>query len=164
MGDRALIAYLAHPLGFTEPGRVFIRTQLMPALRAAGVEPIDPFSLVPDERIGAVEGMPAGQNRRQAFQQLATEIAETNRRALDAADLVVAVLDGSDVDSGTAAEIGYAFARGKKIVGYRSDLRRGGENEGVCVNLQVEHFVRASGGTVVATLDELVRAVASGTA
>jgi hypothetical protein len=32
------------------------------------------------------------------------------------------------------------------------------------VNLQVEHFVRASGGTVVATLDELVSAVASGTA
>ena len=151
-------------LGFTEAGREFVRTRLLPALRAAGLDPVDPFSLVADERIAAVEGMPEGLARRKAFERLATEIAETNRRVLDAAELVVAVLDGSDVDSGTAAEIGYAFARGKRIVGYRSDLRRAGENEGVRVNLQVEHFVRASGGTVVTTLDELVSAVAPGTA
>lgn len=41
----------------------------------------------------------------------------TEKRAM------LAILDGQDVDSGTAAEIGYAFARRKPIVGYRGDLR-----------------------------------------
>jgi len=33
------------------------------------------------------------------------------------ADLVVALLTGRDVDSGTAAEIGYAYGAGKELVG-----------------------------------------------
>lgn len=39
-------------------------------------------------------------------------------RAIDCCDLVLAILDGPDVDS-TAAEIDYAFARGKLVLGYR---------------------------------------------
>jgi nucleoside 2-deoxyribosyltransferase len=79
----------------------------------------------------------------------------TNRRAIDAAQGVVAVLDGTDVDSGTAAEIGYAFARGKLIVGYRGDFRLSADNEGGLVNLQVEYFIRESGGTIVEGYEDL---------
>ena len=68
---------------------------------------------------------------------------------------MVAVLDGPDVDSGTAAEIGFASALGKPIVGYRSDLRLSGDNEGTTVNLQVEYFVRKTGGTIVLYLNSL---------
>ncbi len=67
----------------------------------------------------------------------------------------MAVLDGADVDSGTAAEIGYAFARGKRIVGYRGDFRLSADNEGSIVNLQVEYFIRASGGAIVEHYEEL---------
>ena len=86
-------------------------------------------------------------------------IARTNQEAIDRAETVVAVLDGVDVDSGTAAEIGYAFARGKRIVGYRGDFRLAGDNEGAVVNLQVEYFVRASGGTIVTRLADVARAL-----
>ena len=65
------------------------------------------------------------------------------------------MLDGVDVDSGTAAEIGYGFAKGKKIVGYRGDLRLSSDNEGAIVNLQVEYFIRASGGTIINRLVDL---------
>jgi nucleoside 2-deoxyribosyltransferase len=44
-------------------------------------------------------------------------------RALESADLVVANLDGADVDAGTAWEIGYAVARGKWVIGLRTDRR-----------------------------------------
>ncbi len=80
--------------------------------------------------------------------------------AIDACPLIIAVLDGTDVDSGTAAEIGYAFAKAKRIIGYRGDLRLAADNEGCTVNLQVEYFIAASGGEIVRTLDDLVRAVA----
>ena len=43
---------------------------------------------------------------------------------LEQADLVVAVLDGPDVDSGTAFEVGYAHARGVPIIGIRTDFRK----------------------------------------
>ncbi len=42
---------------------------------------------------------------------------------LDAAYLVVAVLNGLDVDSGTSWEMGYGFARGKRVIGYINDTR-----------------------------------------
>jgi len=65
------------------------------------------------------------------------------------------VLDGSDVDSGTAAEIGYAFAQKKKIFGYRSDFRLAADNEGAMVNLQVEYFICASGGDLFTQVSQL---------
>ena len=44
-------------------------------------------------------------------------------RSIETADAVVAILDGSDSDSGTAWECGYAYAQRKPIVGVRTDLR-----------------------------------------
>ena len=36
---------------------------------------------------------------------------------LEPADIVIALLTGRDVDSGTAAEIGYAYKAGKRLIG-----------------------------------------------
>jgi nucleoside 2-deoxyribosyltransferase len=69
------------------------------------------------------------------------------------------VLDGVDVDSGTAAEVGYAVALGKPVVGLREDLRPGGENAATPVNLQVAHFIAVSGGAVCSTVDDAVALV-----
>ena len=88
-----------------------------------------------------------------------TEIGNNNREAIDRCDLVFAVLDGVDVDSGTAAEIGYAFARGKAILGYRGDFRLSADNEGSTVNLQVEYFIRQSGGDIITTFADLDEAL-----
>ena len=60
---------------------------------------------------------------------------EACRDAIDRADAVVAVLDGSDADSGTAWECGYAHARGKPIVAIRTDFR-GGEDQGLNLMLR----------------------------
>ena len=62
-------------------------------------------------------------------------VGERSRKMIESSDGVLAVLDGTDVDSGTASEIGYAFALGKKILGYRGDFRLMGDNPGSTVNL-----------------------------
>lgn len=59
---------------------------------------------------------------------------------VDSSDIVVAVLDGVDVDSGTAWEIGYAYARGKPVIGLRTDFRA--FSDGI-VNLMVEMAIVA---------------------
>tara|TARA_S200000501_G_scaffold281495_1_gene265571 strand:- start:1168 stop:1581 length:414 start_codon:yes stop_codon:yes gene_type:complete len=45
------------------------------------------------------------------------KIFDIDMEYLEPADLVVALLTGRDVDSGTAAEIGYAYKSGKKLIG-----------------------------------------------
>ena len=86
-------------------------------------------------------------------------VGEGNREAIESSDGMLAVLDGTDVDSGTASEIGYAFALGKKILGYRGDFRLTGDNPGSTVNLQVEYFIRKSGGRIVRSVEELADAL-----
>ena len=147
--------YLASPLGFSEAGRHFYNAVLVPYVQGLGYEVLDPWTLTDSRKIQAVQGMPYGPAKREAWRTLNLEMGGTNRAAIDAARGVVAVLDGTDVDSGTAAEIGYAFARGKLIVGYRGDFRLSADNEGSTVNLQVEYFIRESGGTIVSRYEDL---------
>jgi nucleoside 2-deoxyribosyltransferase len=83
------------------------------------------------------------------------ELAKNNEEMIKASKFIVAVLDGPDVDSGVAAEIGYAYALRKKIIGYRSDIRLTGDNIGAKINLQVEYFIYNSGGQIVTNIQEL---------
>jgi nucleoside 2-deoxyribosyltransferase len=147
--------YLASPLGFSEAGRHFYTSVLIPFVAGLGYEILDPWALADSRKIDAVQRLPYGPEKRDAWTVLNREIGATNRAAIDAADAVVAVLDGVDVDSGTAAEIGYAFGRGKLIVGYRGDFRLSADNEGSTVNLQVEFFIRESGGAIVSRYEDL---------
>ena len=130
--------YVASPLGFTDAGRHYYAEYFIPALREV-VDPVDPWSL------GTADSAPA-------------DIGRRNAEAINSCTLLAAVLDGQEVDSGTASEIGYAAAKGLRCFGLRTDLRQSGE-PGAAVNLQVEHFIVASGGAIVATLDELVEAL-----
>jgi nucleoside 2-deoxyribosyltransferase len=140
--------YVASPLGFTEAGRDYYRRVYLPAL-AAVVEPVDPWSLDTVTPPGTTNC------------QRALAIGRANAEAIRSCELLVAHLDGQEPDSGTAAELGYGAALGLRCFGLRSDLRQSGE-PGVAVNLQVETFVVDSGGAMVATLEELVAALALG--
>jgi len=56
--------------------------------------------------------------------------------ALEGCDVVVALLDGVDVDTGVAFELGYAHAVKKPIVGLKTDYRTFSKTEEV--NLMLE--------------------------
>jgi len=83
------------------------------------------------------------------------------------ADVVLACADGADVDSGTAAECGYAVGIGRPVVAYRTDLRAGGDGgEGepdynlviaglASVNVQM-HFRAADPVTMDAVAAQLI--------
>src|SRR3984957_17237167 len=152
--------YMASPLGFSEAGRLFYDGTLIPEVVRLGFEVVDPWTLTDQAKMKAVQNMPYGQARRDAWRRLNVEIGGNNRAGTHRADRVLGVLDGVDVDSGTAAEIGYAFAKGKPILGYRGDFRVSADNEGSTVNLQVEYFIRQSGGDIVTKLADLAPALA----
>jgi nucleoside 2-deoxyribosyltransferase len=49
---------------------------------------------------------------------------------VDWSNVVVGIMDGSDPDSGTAWEIGYAYAKGLPIILLRTDFREWGSRTG----------------------------------
>jgi len=64
-------------------------------------------------------------------------IFELNIGAISRAGLVLAVVDGPDVDSGVAWEMGYAYALGVPVVALRTDLRRRSETIGAAINIML---------------------------
>lgn len=44
-------------------------------------------------------------------------------KLLEDSDVIVAILDGPSADDGTAYEVGYAVAKGKPVIGIRTDYR-----------------------------------------
>jgi len=70
--------------------------------------------------------------------------------AVDTADIVVAVADGADMDSGTAFEVGYATAKGKPVYVLRTDIRM--QNKSELVNLMIQE----AAAEIYTNVDDLV--------
>lgn len=103
---RAKKIYLAGPL-FTTAEREF-NARLAESLRQAGHDVFLPQE--GEDRQGAVT--------RAMF--------DRNVASIDAADVVAANMDGSDPDSGTCWECGYAYGK-KPVVVFRTDFRAADE-------------------------------------
>lgn len=152
-------AYLASPLGFAESTKSFLQL-LEEAL--AGIVAVDNpwgFPTIPAAEREAIARIADRAGHAAQMHALNHRIAAANEAAIRGCDLVVAVLDGIDVDSGTASEIGFAYALSKQVWGLRTDFRVTGENPGAVVNLQVQYWIEASGGKIATTVDELLSAL-----
>ncbi len=77
------------------------------------------------------------------------EIFRNNHAGIDRSEIVVANLNGITTDDGTAWEVGYAFARGKHLIGLHTDWRSRFEDE--VVNLMLERSL----DVLVRSLDDL---------
>ena len=99
-----MLAYIAGPL-FNEKEREFLE-EINSVCRAIGIS-----TYLPSQDGGLLN------------QDNDDEVFQTDIEALNKADIVVASLNGVDVDSGTAFELGYAFAKGKKLFGLHTDFR-----------------------------------------
>jgi len=83
-----------------------------------------------------------------------SRIFSENLQALEKSDIIVAIIDGADADSGTAWEMGYAYAQKKQVIALRTDFRRAGIYERV--NLMLEESTK-----VVTNTLELLEAIKS---
>jgi nucleoside 2-deoxyribosyltransferase len=150
--------YVASPYGFSPATKGFYDDTVLPAIVAAGWEPLDPWADL-DGAVGKSFEQAhwlSAESRIQALAQINRSLAKANEASIRKADALFAILDGVDVDSGTAAEIGFGAALGKPAVGLRLDTRLSGDNEGGVVNLQVQHWLSAG---VWRTLEEAVAAL-----
>ncbi len=134
-----------------------MKDALVPSLTRKGNEILNPWeiSAAMNDKIAHASALVEFEERRRALAALNKTIAVRNETLIRKSDYVVAVLEGQEIDSGVAAEVGFAYAIGKRILGYRSDLRQAGENVACRLNMQVQFFIENSGGIIVSSLDEL---------
>ncbi len=143
--------YLASHLGFIELGGDNL-VKFHKVLEKFHI--LDPWANQYEEEFDKLESITDLKQYKIEAKKVNQMIGQKNEDMINKSDLMVAILDGVDVDSGVAVEIGYAFSK-MPIIGYRSDIRESGSNIAQIVNLQVEHFIEKSGGTIVKSLSEL---------
>lgn len=85
------------------------------------------------------------------FENMKAEIFNKCSSELLNCDLIIAVLDGCQVDDGTAWEVGFAFANRIPIIGIRTDSRNAGETSTSKVNAMIEMAC----SSIVSSIDEL---------
>ncbi len=149
--------YLASPYGFSESTKMFMNDTLIPLLKRQGYDILNPWDIGEHtaKDLLSVSSTSDFSERQAAYAEINRRIGQQNEIAIRQSDLLVAVLDGQEVDSGVAAEVGFAHALSKKVIGYRGDFRLSGENIGARVNLQVQYFIEKSGGKIALSLREL---------
>lgn len=85
------------------------------------------------------------------------DIARVDINALEECDIVIANCDGSDVDSGTAFELGYAVARHKITVIWRTDSREFAKGEKCNAMLYLaDNYVFCDSGISIEQLGKLL--------
>ncbi|HEY6838552.1 MAG TPA: nucleoside 2-deoxyribosyltransferase [Geobacteraceae bacterium] len=148
--------YLASPLGFSPETRPYLK-RIKSRLGYLGWHVFDPWDQTEfAAAIGHAHSLAGYGDRCEAFADIAAGIGRINEEGIRGAGILLAVLDGAEVDSGTASELGFAAALGKRCYGLRTDIRDCGDFTGVPVNLQVLHFIARSGGRLFRTIDEIV--------
>lgn len=153
--------YLSSGLGFTEGTQWWYDSVVIPRLEKAGFELLDPWrenGRATEENLSEADQDGLSEEERW---EVCIKIAQRNIRQLTNADAVLAFLDGSDVDSGVACEVGWAAAVGIPVVGLRTDRRHYSDSSGSKFNLQVQYAVLLGNGeaegAIATSLEEAVR-------
>lgn len=106
----SVYVYVAGPL-FSEAERDYLERMVEKLAHYCGLNPVSNFFL--PHRDGGELGK--GPTRKHIF--------DLDMSKIRSADIVVALLDGQDSDSGACVELGYAYALNKKIFGLLTDSR-----------------------------------------
>jgi nucleoside 2-deoxyribosyltransferase len=146
--------YLASPLGFSSEWKTY-KDKIKRRLNELGHTVFDPWDQPFRPTIEEASTIEDWCARVAAFKAIATRIGKANEEMIRACDVVLGVLDGLELDSGTVSEIGFAAALGKKCYGLRTDFRNSGDFEGIPINLQVLYWIESSGGKLFRRISEI---------
>ena len=115
--------YLANPYGFSLQQKALLLPQLARALQDLGLEVWEPF-----DRNNQVDFSEDG---------WAYRIGQADRRDVEEADAIFAVVNGVPPDEGVMVELGMAIALRKPTFLFRDDHRRATESEQYPLNLML---------------------------
>jgi nucleoside 2-deoxyribosyltransferase len=146
--------YLASPLGFSPEWKGY-RDKIKRRLHELGWTVLDPWEQPFRPTIEEASSIRDWHARVEAFEAIARQIGKANENLIRSCDIVVGVLDGPELDSGTVSEIGFGAGIGKRCFGLRTDFRDCGEFDGQPFNLQVLYWIEFSGGVLYRRIEDI---------
>jgi nucleoside 2-deoxyribosyltransferase len=146
--------YLASGLGFSHELKSY-RDKIKVRLAEIGCSVLDPWEQPFHGAIQQALSLTDWPARVDAFGRVARQIGKSNEAMIRECDAILGVLDGWEIDSGVASEIGYAAALGKPCYGLRTNFRDCGDFDGIPINLQVLYWIEASGGRMFGRVEEI---------
>ena len=160
--------YPSSHYGFDDAGRHYMYTKFLPAIQKVDkdIMILNPWDLTPQSEIDNVRKIKDEEIRLREWRKLNRRIYLRNKSAVKPCRIMIAVLEGLDVDPGVSWETGYRMGLDEAleirtpIIGYRSDFRKAGENPGVKINVQVEEAIKEAGHPIQETLDEVIALLA----
>lgn len=156
MQEKQLKVYLASPLGFSLENNYY-RERIKERLRQLHCSVFDPWEQAEvTQRIETAMSIGDSLARDQAIREAAFFTGAVNAEGIRSSDLILAVLDGMEPDSGTASEVGFGAGIGKKCFGLRTDFRACGDLPGIPINLQVLYFIDCTGGELFRKIEDIV--------
>ncbi len=147
--------YLASPLGFSLEWKSY-REKIKRRLTDLSCTVLDPWDPKFHDIIEEARGIRDWPARVAAFLDIARQIGKANEDMIRSCDVVLGVVDGPELDSGTVSEIGFAAGLGKKCFGLRTDFRESGDFDGIPINLQVLYWIESTGGMLFRSIDKIV--------
>ena len=115
--------YLANPYGFSPQQKRLLLPELVESLEALGLEVWEPF-----QRNNQVDFAQPG---------WAYRIGQADKRDVEQADAIFAVVNGTPPDEGVMVELGIAIALGKPTFLFRDDFRKVTDSEEYPLNLML---------------------------
>ncbi len=135
--------YLASGLGFNLPGRYYIEHELKPRMKDLGALVLDPFEqcgefIDPSEMFNTAQPVEEYLAKLKHFNEVI--VGTVNYKLLiPRSKIMFAVMEGSPVDEGAAAEVAYMATNFGPVVAVRTDIRRA-ENAATGTNPAVTYF------------------------
>jgi nucleoside 2-deoxyribosyltransferase len=146
--------YLASPLGFSAEWKPY-RDKIKERRTQIGCTVLDPWEQTYHSAIEEAGAIRDWSSRVQAFKEIAARIGKASEHMIRSSDVLLGALDGAELDSGTASEIAFAAALGRKCYSLRTDFRDCGEFDGQPFNLQVLYWIESSGGRLFRKIEEI---------
>ncbi|MBR9691908.1 hypothetical protein GOV06_03915 [Candidatus Woesearchaeota archaeon] len=157
--------YLANPLGFSlelEKPALDNLIGLLEGVQVEGIEVkvIEPFA-ENEKYLPQITPNESYKEHERKWDEFNDQVYENNKQLMAQSHMMVAILNGADVDSGVASEVAKYSLAGKPVIGYRDDFRLGENIASRGINLEVKgsvkEAIKKSGGQIVGGLDHLVK-------
>ncbi|NJN72367.1 MAG: nucleoside 2-deoxyribosyltransferase [Limnothrix sp. RL_2_0] len=123
--------YLANPYGFSAQQKILLLPPIIEQLSSLGLEVWEPFA----------------RNNQVDFSKSdwAYRVAQADKKDVEEADGIFAVVNGTPPDEGVMVELGMAIALNKAIFLFRDDFRRCSDSEQYPLNLMLFAGLPAQG-------------------
>ncbi len=150
-----MIVFLTDPTGLSDEATGFYKTMVIEEMMHAHYRMEAGWAITPPSFV-MYDSDPRQMRWHDTWLLLSQAIQDQAFAAIEASDVILVMMEGTQVMGAAAAAMGYGHALGKPILIYKYICERVVGKAFASVGVLAEHISNASGGGVLTSVDELL--------